>query len=99
MIMSKQSESTGNPSTTEHLREKAGEVAGKLHDIGSKATDAAREQYDRLRDTAGEYFQDGRERARQWRTDLEGFVQEKPIKSLLIAAGVGMLVGFIWRRR
>jgi ElaB/YqjD/DUF883 family membrane-anchored ribosome-binding protein len=97
--MARQNESAGNSGAAEQLREKAGEAAAKLHDIGSKAADAAHEQYDRLRDTAGEYFQDGRDRARQWREGLEEFVQEKPIKSLLIAAGVGMLFGFIWRRR
>jgi ElaB/YqjD/DUF883 family membrane-anchored ribosome-binding protein len=26
-------------------------------------------------------------------------VQEKPIQSLLIAAGVGMLLGMFWKRR
>jgi ElaB/YqjD/DUF883 family membrane-anchored ribosome-binding protein len=97
--MSRPNESAGNSGATEQLREKAGVAAAKLQDIGSKATEAAREEYDHLRDTAGEYFHDGRERARQWRSDMEEYVQEKPLKSLLIAAGVGMLFGFIWRRR
>ena len=29
---------------------------------------------------------------------LEEYVQEKPIQSLLIAAGVGLLLGILWKR-
>ena len=29
---------------------------------------------------------------------LEEYVQEKPIQALLIAAGVGMLLGLLWKR-
>jgi ElaB/YqjD/DUF883 family membrane-anchored ribosome-binding protein len=29
---------------------------------------------------------------------LEDYVREKPLRSLLIAAGVGMLLGILWKR-
>ena len=36
--------------------------------------------------------------AMEWEQNLESYVQDQPIKSLLIAAGVGALLGFLWRR-
>jgi ElaB/YqjD/DUF883 family membrane-anchored ribosome-binding protein len=73
------------PSSTEQ-RGEAGGVG--LHDIGGQIRDAVREQYQR-----------GRDKARQWEEGVENYVQEKPLRSLLIAAGVGLLAGLLWRRR
>jgi ElaB/YqjD/DUF883 family membrane-anchored ribosome-binding protein len=86
-------------SATDQLREKASEVGQNVRELGGQAREAAREQYDRLRGRAEEYYDRGRERAMEWEQGLEEYVQEQPIKSLLIAAGVGMLLGFFWRRR
>jgi ElaB/YqjD/DUF883 family membrane-anchored ribosome-binding protein len=30
--------------------------------------------------------------------NLEQYVQEKPIQALLMAAGVGLLLGILWKR-
>jgi len=42
--------------------------------------------------------QEGRERAQEWEQSIETYVQEKPIQSILIAAGVGILLGILWKR-
>jgi ElaB/YqjD/DUF883 family membrane-anchored ribosome-binding protein len=76
---------------TGQLRDKASEMAGQLKDV-------ATEQYERARDTAEEYYDRGREKAQEWQQELEQYVQDQPIKSLLIAAGVGMILGIIWKR-
>jgi ElaB/YqjD/DUF883 family membrane-anchored ribosome-binding protein len=73
------------------LREKASDMAGSIRD-------AASEQYEHLRDTASEYYDQGRRKAQEWQQGLEQYVQDQPIKSLLIAAGVGMLLGILWKR-
>ena len=44
------------------------------------------------------YYSQGREAAQQFEQSLEGYVQEKPIQALLIAAGVGLLLGVLWKR-
>jgi ElaB/YqjD/DUF883 family membrane-anchored ribosome-binding protein len=75
----------------EHLKEAAAEVA---HDVRERASDVAHN----VRERASEYIEAGREKARDWEEGIEGFVQEKPLQSLLIAAGVGLLVGLLWRR-
>lgn len=91
--------STGSTgSTTEQLKDKASEVGQNLREMGGQARDAAREQYENLRDQASEYYEAGRQRAQEWEQNLENYVQEQPVKSLLIAAGVGFLLGAIWKR-
>jgi ElaB/YqjD/DUF883 family membrane-anchored ribosome-binding protein len=78
-------------STTGQLRDKAAEMVGNVRD-------AATEHYENLRDTAQEYYDQGRQKAQEWQQSLEQYVQEQPIKSLLIAAGVGVLLGIIWKK-
>jgi ElaB/YqjD/DUF883 family membrane-anchored ribosome-binding protein len=83
---------------TGQLRDTAQQVGQNLRDLGSQARDTAREQYDHLRDQAQEYYQHGREMVNEYQESLEQYVQEQPVKALLMAAGVGMLLGILWRR-
>jgi ElaB/YqjD/DUF883 family membrane-anchored ribosome-binding protein len=75
----------------EKVRDQASQVAGQVRD-------AAREKYEELRDQAADYYEQGREKAHEWQHGVEQYVQEQPIKALLIAAGVGMLLGILWKR-
>jgi len=34
----------------------------------------------------------------EWEQSLEGYVKEKPVQSLLIAAGVGVVIGLLLRK-
>jgi ElaB/YqjD/DUF883 family membrane-anchored ribosome-binding protein len=69
------------------MNERSGNMADKLRRAGG-------EMYDEVRDS----FEHGRETMRHWEEGLERFIQEKPLRSVLIAAGVGWLIGAIWRR-
>ena len=80
------------------LKEAAAQVGQNLRDLGSQVRDTATQQYEQLREQATDYYQQGRERAMEMEQSLEQYVQEKPIQSLLIAAGVGMLLGMLWKR-
>jgi ElaB/YqjD/DUF883 family membrane-anchored ribosome-binding protein len=88
----------GAHAAAQNLKDSAAQVGENLRDMGGQVKDAAKEQYERLRDQASEYYEHGREQAREWQHNLESYVQEKPVKSLLIAAGVGVLLGMLWRR-
>src|SRR5438045_89259 len=90
--------SGGQGGTTEQLRNSAQQVGENIRDMGSQMRDAAAERFNQLRDQASQYYQDGRQRAEEWERGLEEYVQEKPIQSLLIAAGVGLLLGILWKR-
>jgi ElaB/YqjD/DUF883 family membrane-anchored ribosome-binding protein len=49
-------------------------------------------------DRVGHLGDAAKERAGELQHGLEARVTANPIKSLLIAAGLGMLVGYLWRR-
>jgi ElaB/YqjD/DUF883 family membrane-anchored ribosome-binding protein len=90
-------ETTG-ASPADQLKESAQQVTQNLRSMGSQARDAANEKFNDLRQQASEYYDQGRERAQEWEQGLEQYVQEKPIQSLLIAAGVGLVLGMLWKR-
>jgi ElaB/YqjD/DUF883 family membrane-anchored ribosome-binding protein len=80
------------------LRDKATEVSQNLRDLGGQVRDAAKEKYEQLSGQAQDYYDQGRDMAHDWEQSLEGYVKEKPMQALLIAAGVGLLLGLIWKR-
>ena len=88
----------GGQSGQSDVREKAGEVGQNLRDLGGQVRDVAQQKYAELRDQATSYYDQGRERAQEWEQNLESYVQEKPIQALLMAAGVGVLLGLLWKR-
>ena len=83
---------------TGDLRQTAAQVGENLRDMGSQVRDTATQQYEQLRDQASDYYQQGRQRAMEMEESLEQYVQEKPMQALLIAAGVGMFLGLLWKR-
>ena len=80
------------------VRAAARQVGENLRDIGSQVRDTATQQYDQLREQAGDYYEQGRQRALEMEQTLEQYVQEKPIQALLIAAGIGAVLGWLWKR-
>lgn len=87
---------TGNKG--QGMTEQAQQVGQNLRDLGGQVRDAAREKYDQLSDQAQDYYQQGRQKAQEWEEGLESYIQEKPLQSVLIAAGVGVLLGLLWKR-
>ena len=81
-----------------NVGEAATQVGQNLRDLGGQVRDMATERYSQLKDQASEYYESGRERAREWEENLEQYVQEKPLQAVLIAAGVGVLLGLLWKR-
>ena len=74
------------------VRDQASAVAGKISDV-------AHEQYDNLRDTAGEVYENTRRKAEHWQEEASDYVSSQPMKSLLIAVGIGVALGVLWKRR
>jgi ElaB/YqjD/DUF883 family membrane-anchored ribosome-binding protein len=80
------------------LGETATQVGQNLREMGTQVRDIAAEKYNDLRDQATNYYEQGRQRATEWEQGVESYVKEKPIQSVLIAAGVGVLLGLLWKR-
>jgi ElaB/YqjD/DUF883 family membrane-anchored ribosome-binding protein len=93
-----QGQQGGGAGMADQVRERAQQVGQHLRDMGTQARDTAQQQYDHLRQQAQEYYETGRARAMEWEQGLEDYVRQQPVKSLLIAAGVGVILGALWKR-
>jgi ElaB/YqjD/DUF883 family membrane-anchored ribosome-binding protein len=95
-------EAHANSSSTETLKNKAQETAVEVRDRAKKTRDQIREHAEALsgqaKEMTSEYYQHGLEKAAEWEGVLENQIREKPIPSLLIAGGIGLLLGLLWRR-
>jgi ElaB/YqjD/DUF883 family membrane-anchored ribosome-binding protein len=80
------------------LGQKATEVGQNIREMGGQVREAATEKYEQLREQATTYYDQGRQRATEWEQGLESYVQEKPLQAVLMAAGVGVLLGLLWKR-
>ena len=80
------------------VTETASQVGQNLRELGGQVRDVASQKYEQLRDSAGDYYQQGRERAQEWEQNIEDYVREKPLQAVLMAAGVGVLLGLLWKR-
>ncbi len=89
----------GHDSATEELKHKAAEVVQDVRELGGQVGQVAREQYEDLRGVASDYIKRGREKAKNWEGGVEKYIQDKPLRAILLAAGAGVILGLLWRRR
>jgi ElaB/YqjD/DUF883 family membrane-anchored ribosome-binding protein len=76
-----------------------GGIADQIHDTAVGLTDNLRDVAVGARDMAAEKYKKSRDAAMRWEHNIESHIAEKPLQSLLIAAGAGFLLGMLWRRR
>jgi ElaB/YqjD/DUF883 family membrane-anchored ribosome-binding protein len=74
-------------------------VVEDMQELGGMAREMAQEKYEQVRDGAVDYAREGREKVRTVERSIEQYIREKPLKSVLIAAGAGLLLGRFWMRR
>jgi ElaB/YqjD/DUF883 family membrane-anchored ribosome-binding protein len=80
------------------IADDAPSVAQGLQDAGHAVKTMANDSVDALRETAQEFIDQGRDKIREMGENVETHVQEQPVKSVLIAAGVGFLIGLFFLR-
>ena len=85
--------------TSERLGAQANELSDDLKEMGDIVRDAAQEKLGQVRENATEYYQQGRDNVHGVLCNFEQYVRERPVKSVLIAAGIGLLFGRFWMRR
>lgn len=83
----------------DQLGKQTKELTADLQEIGRTVSDAAREGVQQVRERASEYCEEGREKVHGMGCACERLVRERPLRSLLIAAGIGVLLGHFWLRR
>lgn len=89
-------------SSMEALRHQAQEagraMAHKVQEAGKDVAQQAQKLGEQGKDVASEYYQQGRAQVLAWQKQLEQHIREKPIQSLMIGGGIGLLLGLLWRR-
>ncbi len=78
----------------ERMQEAGKEVGQKAQEMGQRVQELTTQG----QEVAAEYYQQGREHVLAWQQQLQTQVQEKPLQTLLIAAGIGLLFGLLRRR-
>lgn len=86
------------PRSPDPLREKLAETRDNIVDMAHIAGDSVRDKLHAIKDKAAETYGDGKQKLHELEENLSRRVQESPMKSVLIAAGVGLVLGFLWRR-
>ena len=102
--MAEMQSSTGTPGTqgaqssTRPDSHNTAERYDHMQETAKEMRDKAQELVTQGKEVATEYYEEGRNQVLAWQQQLENQVREKPLQSLLIAAGVGLLFGLLRRR-
>ena len=70
-----------------------------LAGVAESARKDVRRELERVREKAGELVERGRESVERARESVSDRVRERPLTSVLIAGGVGLLLGMLVARR
>jgi len=81
------------------LGRQARDVAEDVQSMGETVKDGAQETLEQAADKAAEYYEQGRDTVHGAACACEQFLRERPLMSILIAAGVGWLFGRFWKHR
>jgi ElaB/YqjD/DUF883 family membrane-anchored ribosome-binding protein len=84
---------------SERLGAQAKTVSKDIKEMGDIVRDAAQEKLGEVRENATEIYEQGRDKIYGVGGSFENYVRERPLKSVLIAAGIGLLFGRFWMRR
>ena len=63
-----------------------------------RAAEAAKAAADQARQTAEAVWSEAKSKTSDLQSEFEGYVREKPGQALLIALGVGIVIGLLMRR-
>jgi len=67
--------------------------------LGSAVRDTVQEKAEQLRAGVTDSAREGLDTVQQVESTFAQYVREQPLKSILIAAGVGLVLGRFWMRR
>lgn len=85
--------------TSDRLGKQAKAVKKDLQKMGETVSDAAQEKLEQVGEAASEYCEQGREKVHGVACACEQFIRDRPLRSVLMAAGIGWLLGQVWKRR
>ncbi len=81
------------------FKKKASELGHDVRGLGVLGGDLATDTAHMAGEHISEYYKEGIKKAKSLEGNLETEVRENPVRSLMIAAGAGLLLGALWHRR
>jgi ElaB/YqjD/DUF883 family membrane-anchored ribosome-binding protein len=85
--------------TSDRLGKQAKQVTSNLQGMGETVRDAAREKLGQLTESASGYCEQGRANVHGIAYACEQYLRQRPVMTVLTAAGIGWLLGRFWKRR
>jgi ElaB/YqjD/DUF883 family membrane-anchored ribosome-binding protein len=82
----------------ERAQELGAQVRNWTQEVGGQLKEGAQEAVRQAETSASQLSAQGREAVGQLEKTLEDYVRTKPLQSLMIAAGVGVMVALLWRK-
>ena len=79
-------------------QEAGAQVRDKAQEAGAQVRDKAQEMVRQGEETASDYYQQGRQQMEAVENTLEDGIRAKPLQSVFIAAGIGMLLGLVLKK-
>ena len=84
--------------TSNQLGKQAKDVTEDIRKMGRTVRGAAQEQLDQVGEKASEYYEQGRDKVHDVMCACMEKLRERPLMSVLIAIGIGWLLGRFWKR-
>jgi ElaB/YqjD/DUF883 family membrane-anchored ribosome-binding protein len=87
-----------DPKAKEQLKDQLDTVKSDIGEMGHLVKSAASETVGDAKDKAKDFLDEKREQTRELEDALLSRVRNRPLESVAIAAGVGLVLGFLSRR-
>jgi ElaB/YqjD/DUF883 family membrane-anchored ribosome-binding protein len=89
-----------NISNAQHrAQQTAGTVRDTIEDAAGQLKESAQEGLNKVYESANHYLHEGRDRAMDLERAVEKRIRHQPLQSLLVASGIGFLLGILFVRR
>jgi ElaB/YqjD/DUF883 family membrane-anchored ribosome-binding protein len=82
---------SGGPSAAQ---ERGTQGRDTTREVSTQVTETARQ----VGETASQYYAQGRQQLEGWEQSLEENIRAKPLQSVLLATGIGLLLGWLWKK-
>jgi len=82
---------SGGPSPAQ---ERGPQGRDMTQEVNAHITETARQ----VGETASQSYEQGRQQLAEWEQSLEENIRTKPLQSVLLATGIGLLLGLLWRK-
>ncbi len=84
------------PTRSDRLRKQARKVSKQVNKMNGAAADVAQEKHRLIRKNGSEGYEQVRGKIHRVERSVARFIRDRPLRSALIAAGIGVVFGGFW---